>query len=117
MLARPPGGDATARRTHQQALLDEVRLADVLERVALFGARRRQGLDPNRATIELLHDAPEQIAVELVQSQRIHPEALERRSGDVTGHPAIALDLGEVAHATQKMVGDPRRPSRAPTDL
>ena len=70
------GCDAPARRAHEQALLDEVRLAHVLERVALLGAGGGERLDADRAAVELLDDRAQQRAVELVE-----PELVDAKTG------------------------------------
>ncbi|RYG78107.1 Holliday junction branch migration DNA helicase RuvB, partial [bacterium] len=58
---------AAARTAHQQALLDQERLDDVLERAALLADRGREALDAHRPAIELLEDRHQQQAVERVE--------------------------------------------------
>ena len=48
MPERMAGEQAPARRALQEALLDQIRLDDLLDRVARLGQRRRDGLDADR---------------------------------------------------------------------
>ena len=48
MAERVAGEQAAARGALQEALLDQKRLDDLLDRVARLGQRRRDRLDPDR---------------------------------------------------------------------
>ena len=76
---RAARGDAAARRAHEQPLLDEVGLADVLERVALLGAGGGERLDADGPAVELLDDRAQERAVELVEAELVDAEPGERR--------------------------------------
>src|SRR5919106_348365 len=61
-----PGGagqQAAARRALQEALLQEVRLDHLLERVALLGQRCREGVDADGAAAVVVGDAAQIAAI------------------------------------------------------
>ena len=67
VLVGPPRRDAAARRALEKADLDEKRLVDVLDRVALLAERRGQAADADRPAAELLDDRQQQPAIDLVE--------------------------------------------------
>src|SRR4051794_25105714 len=62
------GRDAPARGALDEALLQQIRLVDVLECVLLLGDDDCEGAQPDRATVELLADGAQDLAVEAVQA-------------------------------------------------
>src|SRR5689334_6836014 len=52
----PLGHDSPLRRPSEKSLLDEVRLVDVLDRVALLPDRGRERIEPDRPAAELVDD-------------------------------------------------------------
>ncbi|CFM09835.1 Uncharacterised protein [Bordetella pertussis] len=106
-------GGAAARRALQVAVLDQIRLDDVFDGVALFADRRRQAVHADRAAVELVHDGFEQLAVHDIQALRVHIQHGQRAAGGVLVDHAVRLDLRIVAHAPQQAVGDTRRAARA----
>src|SRR4051812_42538481 len=62
------GGNSTPRRALDEALLEQVRLVDVLERVLFLRDDHGQRAEPNRTTVELLDDRGEDLAVEAVEA-------------------------------------------------
>ena len=61
-------GDAAARRAADEALLQQVRLDDLLQGIARLGQRRGNGLDADRAAVVALGDAGEVAAIERVEA-------------------------------------------------
>ena len=111
------GDDAPARRPLQEAELEQVRLVDVLDRVRLLAERHRERREPDRAAAELLDDRAQQLAVEPLEAGLVDLEQLERLLGDLARDDAGVAHLGDVAHAPQDAVRDPRRAARAARDL
>ena len=64
-----------------------------------------------------LHDAAQQPAIALIQSQLIHPQPAQAKVGGFAGDPAVAAHFGEIAHPVEQLVGDARRATRAPADF
>src|SRR3954462_811754 len=62
---------AAARGALDQALLEEVWLVDVLDRVGLLPPRHGKRRQPDRATAELLADGGEDVAVQAVQARLV----------------------------------------------
>src|SRR5690606_424742 len=85
--------DASARRALQEALLDQVWLEHVLDRVTLFTDRRREVVEPDRAAGELLDHRQQQLAVHDVEADRVDVEHAQRGGGDRRADPARRLDL------------------------
>ena len=110
---RPRGGDAPPRGPLQQPLLEEVRLVDVLDRVGRLPHAVGEGPEAHRPALEGLGEPAEDLAVELLQAERVHLQQLQRLLGDGAVHAGDAPHLGDVADPAQQAVGDPRRPPRA----
>jgi len=104
---------AAARGAHEEALLDQEWLDDILESAALLAHRGGQALDAHRPAVEFLDDGRQQLTVERVESLRIHFEQIERGARHRFIDAAVAFDFGVVAHATKQPVGDTRRAARA----
>ena len=75
--------DAAARRAIEEADLDQERLVDLLDRVRLFGERRRPSCSRRPARPELLDDGEQQLAVDLVEAVIVDLEHLQRVVRDV----------------------------------
>src|SRR5688572_4107746 len=60
VLVRAIRRDAPARSARQEALLDQVGLVDVLQRIARLAERRGQGLDAHRTALVKLDDDVEE---------------------------------------------------------
>src|SRR5690606_41039304 len=91
--------DASARRALQEALLDQVRLEHVLDRVAFFADRRREVVEPDRAAGELLDHRQQQLSVHDVKADRVDVEIAQRVIGERRVDPALHLDLRTAANA------------------
>ena len=117
MLPGEPGQQAAARRALQQALLQQVGLDHLLERVALLGQRRRERVDADRPAAVVARDAGEIAPVERVEAELVDLEAGQRAIGEPGVDRAAAADQREVAHAAQQAHRDPRRAPGAPRDL
>ena len=72
-----------ARRALHEALLDQVGLDDVLDRVARLRQRRRDRLDADRAAGEILRDHREVAPVERVEAVRVDLEREQRLVGEL----------------------------------
>ena len=117
MLAAELGDDPPARRALEEAELEQVRLVDVLDRVGLLAERDGERREADRAAAELLGDRRQQLAVDALEPAAVDLEQLERLAGDVVRDLAGVAHLGDVAHAPQDPVRDPRRAARAARDL
>ena len=69
------------------ALLDQIRLDHVLDRVALLGERRGQGFDADRPAAECSAMQPQIAAVHGVEAAIVDLEPLQRLVGDRRGRP------------------------------
>ena len=115
-----PGGagqQPAARRALQQALLQQVGLDHLLQRVALLRQRRRQRVDADRPAAVVVGDAAQIAAIEAVEAERVDLELGQRPVGDRGVDLAVAFDRGEVAHPPQQAGRDPGRAAGAPRDL
>ena len=113
MLVGAARGGAAAGGAVEEAVLQEVRLVDVLDRVGLLADGRGEGVHARPAAAELLDDGEEEAAVHLVEAVGVDLEEGEGVAGDGDGDGAVGPDLGEVAHAAQEAVGDAGRPAAA----
>src|SRR4051812_28753210 len=115
-----PGGlrrHPSARGPREQPGPHQERLAHLLDGVGLLPHGDGEGRDAHRATPEAHHQGLEDGAVEAVQPEVVDVVERERGTGHLAGHPAVGLDLGEVAHAAEQPVGDARCAPRAAGDL
>ena len=73
---------APARSPLEEALLDEVRLVDFLQRPGILAHRHGDGAQPDRAAAEFLDDGREDPRVHVVEAELVHVEPRERFGGD-----------------------------------
>src|SRR5437763_10259954 len=73
---------AAARGAADEALLDEERLDDFLDRIARLRQRGGDGFDSDRAAAEIHGDATEITAVERIEPAAVDFEIAERLVGD-----------------------------------
>src|SRR4029077_16611448 len=110
------GEDASGRGPLEQALLQEIWLEHVLDRVLLLADRDRQGREADRAAAELGRDRVQQGAVTAVESLRVDLEHFQGPSGGRGADLAAPLHLGEVPNPLQQAVGDARGATRTGGD-
>src|SRR5262245_9009523 len=112
VLEAAVGQDPAAWRPLDEALLQQVGLVDVLDRVRLLVDRGRQGRKADRPARELTPDRIEDRAVVAVEARLVdleHAEALLRHvARDYAGAPHV----GVVADPLQEAVSHPGRPPR-----
>src|SRR5687767_4186967 len=113
----PPGGDASSRGALDQAALQQVRLVDVLDRVACLTQGYRERPHSDRPSLELVDDETKVVAVGAVQAQVVHALHLQGGVGGLLVYSAVADDLGVVAHALEQAVGDARGAAAAAREL
>src|SRR5215207_2003373 len=93
------GHHPAPRSPLDQALLEEIRLVHVLDRVLLLVDGRRERREPDRAARELARDRVENRAVVAVEACAIDLQQAQRLPRDVAGDYTLATDLGEVTNA------------------
>ncbi len=108
---------APARRALDEALLDEIGLDNVLDRIARLGKTRRDRLDANGPAAEVDRDHVEIAPVELVEAETVHMQPRQRLVGDLLRHGFGPRHFRKVSHAPQQAAGDARCAARTPRDL
>src|SRR5262245_44086291 len=98
--------DAPARRAHEESLLDQEGLDDVLERVALLAERGGEAVDADRATRELLDHREQEAPVQDIEAFEVDFQEVERALGHFGVDAARRSDLREVTDAPQQAIGD-----------
>ena len=83
VLAPESGDHPAARRSLEEPELEEVRLVDVLDGVALLAERDRERRETDRAAAELVEHGVEELAVGALEADLVDLEQLERLAGDV----------------------------------
>ena len=109
MLVGKRGDDTSAWRALYEALHDEVRLIHLLHGACILADGGGDGRHANRTAAKLVDDGKQDLVVDLVETILVDVERTERYVGYLGVYASAALDLGEVAHATQQSVGDTRR--------
>src|SRR6266508_551298 len=117
MAIRERRGDASARRSLQEARLNQIGLVQVFESSAILSDRGGDRCDSDRSSAELLDDRREDPAVELVEAVLVHLKAPERFPGRAQIDGRLPGDFGEIAQPPQQPVGDARSPPAAGGDL
>ena len=74
---------APPRRAADEALLQQIGLDDLLQRIARLRQRRRDGLDADRSAVVVLGDAVEIAVIERVEAFAVHLELAQRPVGDL----------------------------------
>src|SRR5207248_2225037 len=108
---------AAARRALDEAELQQVRLVDVLDRLLLLAERGGQRRQPDGPAVELARDRLQELPRLAVEALLVDLVQEERLTRDLGRDRAFVADLGDVAHAPEDAVRDPRRPARAARDL
>lgn len=117
VLVRQLGNLATTRGALDKALLDKIRLIDILYRACVFAHSRSDGVQPYRPALELVDNGAEQLVVDLVEPKSIDIERLQSILGYFQIDRTIALDLRKVPHTAQQRIGDTRRSTTAAGNL
>src|SRR5688500_12126176 len=112
MLVRFLGGDSTARSAPEKSLLQQVRLVDVLDRVARFGHGGGDRLDADGSALVVLDQNFQDPAVLSVEAGAIDLEPRARVVDDRFVDPPAAVDLCKVASAPEQAVRDARSSAR-----
>src|SRR5215831_15050077 len=108
---------AASRGALDEALLQQVRLDDVLDDVALVAERRRDCLETDRAARVVLGDATQVAPVHAVETTRVDIEPLQRRIGIGAVDARHAFDRGKVADTAQQAYRDARGAPRPPRNF
>src|SRR3954453_9605782 len=109
-------GDPPARSALYEALLEQVGLVDVLERVLLLRNHDRKRAEADGAAVELLADGRENPPVEPVEPLSVDFEQIQRGRGDPAVDRAGVAHLRVVANALEQPVGPARGPAAAAGD-
>ena len=117
MLIGQGRGDAAARRAHEKAQLQQIRLVHILDCAGVLAGDGRQRVQPHRAAAELPDHCLQHGAVGAVEAEHIDLLHIQRLARDVRIDPAAALHLRVVAHALDQPVGDAGRAARTGGDL
>ena len=86
------GQHAPARGARDEALLQQIRLDDLLDGVARLGQRRGDGLDADRPAAVIHRDAAQIAMIERIEPARVNLELGERAIGDLGVHRVRAFD-------------------------
>src|SRR5437899_2874489 len=102
------GQQAATRRALHETLLEQVRLDDLLDDVALVTECGRDRLDPDRAARIILSNAAQVAPIHAVEAAGIDVEPLQRSVGGRGVNARQAVDCSEVADAAQQADRDAR---------
>jgi hypothetical protein len=108
MLKGCPGQHAATRRALHETLLEQVRLDDFFDDVALVAECGRDRLDPDRAARIILSNAAQVAPVHPVEAAGINVEPLQRSISGQCVNARQAVDRSEVADAAQQADRDAR---------
>src|SRR5690606_27560013 len=98
VFPRGRGGDPPTRGAHEQPLLDEERLVDVLDRLGRFADADGEGGEADRPAAETSAQRLEDGPGGLVETEVVDAEEREAVASDRAVDDAVAVHLGEVAH-------------------
>ena len=117
MGAAERGDGAAARRSLDEAELQEIRLVHVLDRVRLLAQGGGERVEPDGTAVVLLDDRPQELAVEPLEPRLVDLEQLERLTRDRGRDRALVPYLGDVPDPAEDPIADARRAARAAGDL
>lgn len=106
-----------ARRALDEALLQEERLANVLDRSRIFANAGGDGFETHRPTAELLDDRCEDGAVQPVETEPIDFKHGKRFVGNRLRNRVVLVDLGKIPDPAQEAIGDAGRTARSARNL
>src|SRR5256885_13978108 len=90
-------GDATARRSLEEAVLNEERLVHLLDGRGILADRGANVVESDRSTLEFLDDRLEDSRIHVVEPELVHVDYPEELRRDLLGYHAIRLHLGVIA--------------------
>src|SRR5213594_3070681 len=99
------------------ALLQQVWLVHVLDRLGVLADRGGEGLQTDRTSAELVGDRAQQAAVALVESGVVHLERGERFARDREGDIAVVSYLRVIPYPFEPAIRDPWCSAGAKGDL
>ena len=100
MFVGEVGGDASAWCAHEIALLDEERLADLLDGARFFADGCGDGVDAHRSALEFLDDSKQDAVVHVVEAVLVDVEGFQTYFCDRNSimHPILIPRIHTVQH-------------------
>ena len=117
VLESGPGQQPPPRCALHKAFLNQVRLDDLFDDVALVAERRGQSFDADRAAAIIFCDAAQIAAIHAVEPTPIHLEPLEGRVGGGRIDARQPLDSGKISDPAQQPHRDARGAACPPGDF
>src|SRR5579884_1831169 len=111
------GSHTAARRTVDEAELDQVWLVDFFNGGRLLVDRRRDGVDAYGPAAVFLQQRGHDLLVDFVEAEAVDFEHVQRGDGHLPIDVPVGTDLGVIADPTQQPVGDARSAPAAARDL
>ena len=112
MLVSQIGGYPASRRSLNKADLHQIRFIDVFQGRYFLGNGVGQGFHADRSALESFDDAAYVALVDIVQSQLVDLQAVQRQRSYLVVYDAVLIeDLGKVPYPSEQAVGDTRGPT------
>src|SRR6266571_4475104 len=99
--------------TRNEAKLQQVWLVHILNCLRIFAGAGGQRIQPDRATIELLDDRQQQVAIGLIETDMVNLQRIQGRLSYFPRNHAVGSYLRIVTHALEQAVHDTRRATGA----
>src|SRR2546421_6283033 len=106
MLVSGARRHAPARGTIKKADLNQIRLDDLFDGLALFADRSGDRADADWAAVELFDDRRQDFAIHFVEAELVNLHLVERAPRDRLRDAPVADDLRVVAHTPEQPIGD-----------
>ncbi len=117
MRPRLCGGAAAARRSIQEADLQQVGFTDFFDCVWLLSECRRQCIQSHRPAFVIIDDREEQAAIEIVETYPIDAESLESLARDRDLDDSLSGNGGKVTQPSKQSQRDSGSPAGPRCDL
>ena len=105
MLVSERCDHASALRSLDESLHDEIRLVHFLDGAGVLADSGGYGADAYRTSVELVNDGQQYLVVNLVKTILVDVERRERQPCYVAVDASVAFHLRKVAHTAQQGVG------------
>ena len=117
MFICQPCGNPAPRRPFKETQLQEEGLVHVHHGVCILADGCCHCLQAHGPAIELLHDGPKHLVIDLIQAEVVHFQSSKGFQRDFFGDCSALQHLSVVTHSTEQAVGDPGSAAGTSRDL
>src|SRR5687768_13645741 len=97
---------SASRRALNKALLDKIRLQNILDCAPLFTQCGSNTFRTHWTAIKLFDDGHQQATIKVVKTVLVDTQHIEGKASDLFIYQALSLNFTKITHTTEKTIGD-----------